>query len=70
MIKYKGKDGKIKYIQLDNSEGPIEARMISNDILRILGLTIKDIEDDEEEKEEKIQLNGLSQNDIKFLESE
>jgi hypothetical protein len=65
MLKFVNKDGKLRYLLLDDDTQPREVKKLAKDVLRDLGIAI---EDDDEEK--KLKPSGISQDDIKHLTGE
>lgn len=62
MLKFVDKEGKVKFIQLDDDAMPREVREISDEVLRDLGFTEEEIDD-----VKKLKPQGISQDDAKFV---
>jgi len=63
MLKFRDKNGKLRFVQFDSSSEPIEVEKISREILKEYGLE----EEVDEEIHTRIKTQGLSQDDLKIL---
>lgn len=65
MLKFVNKDGKLRYLLLDDDTQPREVNEIAKEVLKDLGIIIED-----DDTEEKPRPSGISQDDIKHLKGE
>jgi hypothetical protein len=65
MLKFVNKDGKLRYLLLDDDTKPREVNEIAKEVLRDLGIIIED-----DDAEEKPRPSGISQDDIKHLKGD
>ena len=65
MLKFVNKDGKLRYLLLDDDTQPREIGEIAKEVLRDLGIIIED-----DDVENKPKPSGISQDDIQHLKGE
>jgi hypothetical protein len=64
MLKFKDKNGKLRYILLDEDTQPREVNEITEEILKEYGFLEEELD---EETKRKIRTHGISQDDLKML---
>ena len=65
MLKFVSKDGKLKYIWLDQDEKPTAIKDVSKETLQKLGVVFQ-----EDSQTDKNRTSGLSQDDVTHLKGE
>jgi hypothetical protein len=63
LLKFRDKNGKLKFVQFDHDSQPREVSEIAKEILEEYGLD----EEVDEEVKRKIKTQGISQDDLKML---
>ena len=65
MLKFVNKDGKLRYLLLDDDSQPREVNKLAKEVLKDLGILLED-----EDAEDKLKPSGVSQDDIKHLKGD